>query len=151
LLEPLDDLSSKIIFSRADLRRFVRQWEGLRDRIQELRSRESESARRWLDEMHDTLAHVRFGDRLQEWQDSYAHLRDSLPSRFQLQWVSFDAINNRVIYSRQELKRIWSQTTTDLRRMKLWQIRPWKCTSALVKDFMLTTSFAFTIKELSKH
>jgi radical SAM superfamily enzyme YgiQ (UPF0313 family) len=150
LLAPLDDLASKIILTGADLHRSVKQWEVLRDRIQKLRARETAAARRWLDEMHDTLAHVRIGDRLQEWQDSYARLRGSLPPRFQLQWLSFDAINNRVIYSRQELQRIWSQTLTDLRRMKLWQIRPLRFSRALVKDFILTTRFAFTIRELSK-
>jgi hypothetical protein len=150
LLAPLDDLASKIILTGADLHRSVKQWEVLRDRIQKLRARETATARHWLDEMHDTLAHVRIGDSLQEWQESYARLRGSLPSRFQLQWLSFDAINNRVIYSRQELQRIWSQTLNDLRRMKLWQIRPFRFSRALVKDFMLTTRFAFTIRELSK-
>jgi len=150
LLEPLDELASKIIFNRGDLNRLLKQWEGLKGHIQELRTWENETARRWLDEMHDTLAHVRFGDRLQEWQDSYSRLRDSLPPKFQLQWLTFDAINNRVFYSRQDLQRLWAQTITDLRRMKLWQIRPWKVTRAVVKDFILTTRFAFTFKELSK-
>ena len=73
-----------------------------------------------------------------------------MPPKFQLQWLTFDAINNRVFYSRQDLQRLWTQTVTDLRRMKLWQIRPWKVTRAVVKDFILTTRFAFTFKELSK-
>jgi hypothetical protein len=150
LLEPLDEISSKIIFNRADLRRLLKQWQSLQDRIREVRAWESETAQRWLDEMHDTVSHVRFGDRLQEWQGSYARLRDSLPPKFQLQWLRFDAINNRVFYSRQELQRIWAQTINDLRHMKLWQIRPWKFTRAVVKDFILTSSFAFTIRELSK-
>jgi len=151
LLEPLEELSSKIIFSRGDLRRAVRRWEKLRGHIQELRSWETETARRWLDEMHETLAHVRIGDRLHDWQESYSRLRGSLPPKIQLQWLRFDAINNRVFYSRQGLQRIWSQTSNDLRRMKLSQIRPLKFTSAVVKDFILTTRFAFTIKEFSKH
>jgi radical SAM superfamily enzyme YgiQ (UPF0313 family) len=150
LLEPLEELSSKIICSRADLHRLLKQWQGLQARIQELRAWETETARRRLDEMHDTLAHVRFGDRLQEWQDSYARLRDSLPPKFQLQWLRFDAINNRVFYSRQELQRIWAQTIAALRRMKLWEIRPWKFTRAVIQDFALTSRFAFTFRELSK-
>jgi len=150
LLEPLDEISSKIIFNRADLHRLLKQWQRLQDRIRELRAWETDTARRWLDEMHDTVSHVHFGDRLQEWQDSYARLRCSLPPKFQLQWLRFDAINNRVFYSRQELQRIWAQTISDLRHMKLWQIRPWKFTRAVVKDFILTSNFAFTIRELSK-
>jgi radical SAM superfamily enzyme YgiQ (UPF0313 family) len=151
LLEPLDEISSKIIFSRADLNRVLKQWRRLQEHIQELRAWETETARRCLDEMHDVLASVRIGDRLHEWQDSYARLRDSMPPRLQLQWLRFDAINNRVFYSRQGLQRVWSQTLTDLRRMKLLQLRPLKFTSAVVKDFILTTRFAFTIRELSKH
>jgi hypothetical protein len=151
VLEPLEELSSKIIFSRADLRRVLKQWEKLHGHIQELRARETETARRWLDEMHETLAHVRIGDRLHDWQESYSHLRGSLPPRFQIHWLRFDAINNRVFYSRQELQRVWTQTMTDLRRMNLAQIRPLKFTSAVVKDFILTTRFAFTLREVSRH
>jgi radical SAM superfamily enzyme YgiQ (UPF0313 family) len=151
LLEPLDELSAKIIFSRGDLRRVLKQWEKLHGHIQELRAWETETSRRWLDEMHETLAHVRVGDRLHEWQEAYSRLRGSLPPRFQLQWLRFDAINNRVFYSRQELQRVWTQTLTDLRRMRLSQVRPLKFTRAVVKDFILTTRFAFTIRELSKH
>jgi radical SAM superfamily enzyme YgiQ (UPF0313 family) len=150
LLEPLEDLSSKIICSRADLRRLVKQWKVLQARIQELRAWESEAARRWLDEMHETLAHARFADRLQDWQESYARLRDSLPPKFQLQWLRFDAINNRIYYSRQELQRNWTETIAALRRMKLWQIHPWKFSRAVIKDFILTSKFAFTFRELSK-
>jgi hypothetical protein len=78
-------------------------------------------------------------------------LRHSLPPKVQLHWLRFDAINNRVFYSRQELQRVWSQTITDLRRMKLSQIRPLKFTNAVIKDFILTTRFAFTLREFSKH
>jgi hypothetical protein len=151
VLEPLEDLSSKIIFTAADLHRLLKQWEKLRGHIQELRPWESETAGRWLDEMHETLSHVRIGDRLHEWQDSYARLRSSLPPRIQMQWLRFDAINNRVFYSRQELQRIWTQTLSDLRQMKLGQIRPLKFTNAVIRDFILTTRFAFTLKEFSKH
>jgi hypothetical protein len=38
-----------------------------------------------------------------------------------------------------------------MREMKWWQIRPWKLTTAFVKDFFLTTSFAVTYREFSKH
>jgi radical SAM superfamily enzyme YgiQ (UPF0313 family) len=151
LLQPLEELSSRIIFTRADLRRALKQWEKLHGHVQELRAWETETSRRCLDEMHEVLSHVRIGDRLHVWQESYARLRKSLPPKVQLQWLRFDAINNQVVYSRQELQRIWTQTLTDLRRFNLSQIRPIKFTSAVVNDFILTTRFAFTIKELSKH
>jgi hypothetical protein len=37
-----------------------------------------------------------------------------------------------------------------LRHMKLSQIRPLKFASAVVRDFVLTTRFAFTLREVSK-
>ena len=39
---------------------------------------------------------------------AYQRLRDSLPSKAQLSLIKYDAINDRVIYSRQELQRIWN-------------------------------------------
>jgi radical SAM superfamily enzyme YgiQ (UPF0313 family) len=150
LLDPLEDLSSRILLTRKDLKRFLRQWESLRQKIQELRLREGETARRWLDEMHNIQANIGLGDRINQWQQAYALLRRSLPSRSQLHLIKFDAINNRVIYSRQELQRIWSQTLANMRSFRLWQIHPGKVTLAFVKDFFLTTSFAFTFKECTK-
>ncbi len=150
LLDPLEELSSKILFNRKDLKRFLQQWDNLRERVQELRLREGEAARRWLDEMYNIQANIRLGDRLLEWQDSYARLRGMLPSKPHLRLVKFDAINNQVVYSRQELQRIWSQSVSNLRQMKWWQIRPLKLTSAFVKDFFLTTSFAVNYREFSK-
>jgi hypothetical protein len=151
LLEPVDELSSKIISSPADLRRALRKWRKLHGRVQELRAQEPEHARGWLDEMHEILSHVRIGNRLPEWQESYSRLRKSLPSKVELQWLHFDSINNRIVDSRQELHRVWSQTLTGIRHMKLSQIRPIKFTKAVINDFLLTTRFAFTIKEFSKH
>jgi len=150
LLDPLEDLSSRVVYSRSDLNRFLKQWDNLRVKIQELRPRESEGARRLLDEIHNIQASIRLGDRIQEWQEAYTRLRENLPSRPRLSFVKFDAINNRIVYSRQELQRIWSQTLLNLRQLKLWQIRPWKFTRAMIKDFSLTTSFAFSFREFSK-
>jgi len=151
MLDPLEDLSSKILFTRKDLHRFLRQWEKLRAKIQVLRLREGDAAHRWLDEMHNIQTGIRLGDRIHEWQEAYGRLREFLPSRTQLSWVKFDAINNQVIYSRQELQRIWAQALTALRHFEFGQIRPWKLTSAFLKDFFLTTSFAFKYREFSRH
>ena len=150
MLEPLEDLSSRVVSSRRDLNRFLRQWDGLRDKIQELRPRESEAVRRLLDEINSIQASIRIGNRIQEWQEAYSHLREYLPSKPRLSLLKFDVINNRVIYSRQELHRVWSQTSGNLRQMKFWQIRPWKFAKAMVQDFSLTTSFAATFREFSK-
>jgi predicted nucleic acid-binding Zn-ribbon protein len=150
LLEPLEDLSSRVVSTPADLNRFLKQWDRLRDRIQEFRLKESETAHRLLDEIQSIQAGIRVGDRVQEWQKVYIHLKGHLPSKRHLSLIKFDAINNRVIYSRQELQRVWVHTSGNLRRMKLWQIRPWKFAKAMVQDFSLTTSFAATFREFSK-
>jgi radical SAM superfamily enzyme YgiQ (UPF0313 family) len=150
MLDPLEDLSSKILLTRKDLHRFLRQWEKLRGKIQVLRLREGDAAHRWLDEMHNIQAGIRLGDRIHEWQEAYGRLREFLPARAQRSWAKFDAINNQVIYSRQELQRIWSEAITALRHLEFRQIRPWKLTFAFLKDFSLTTSFAFKYREFSK-
>ena len=126
LLEPLEDLSSRVLSSRSDLNRFLKQWESLRDKIQELRPGKAKRSAAWLDEINSIQASIRLGDRIHEWQETYWHLREHLPSKPQLSLLKFDAINNRVVYSRQELQRVWSQTSGNLRQMKFWQIRPWK-------------------------
>lgn len=151
LLDPLEDLSSKILSSPRDLKRFLRQWERMRSRIQKVRLHEGDAARRWLDEMYHIQAGVRLGNRIHEWQEAYGRLRLSFPAKIPLSLVKFDAINNRVIYSRQELQRIWTHTLTNVRQLNLSQIRPWKVTTAFVKEFFLTTSFAVTYREFSKH
>ncbi|HEU4342489.1 MAG TPA: radical SAM protein [Candidatus Binatia bacterium] len=150
LLDPLEELSSKILFSRKDLNRFLKQWESLREKIQELRLPEGDAARRWLDEIHQVQAGIRLGDRIHEWQDAYGRLRGLLPAKPRLTLLKFDAINNRVVYSRHELERVWTHTVANLRQLRLWQIDPWKLTTAAFKDFFLTTSFAFNFREFSK-
>ncbi|HWP23106.1 MAG TPA: radical SAM protein [Candidatus Binatia bacterium] len=153
LLEPLEELSSRVLLNRHDLNEFLKQWEKLRDRIQEVRAGQSEAVRGWLDEIHHIQSNIRLGDRLQEWQDTYAHLRKLLPAkaRWYAGLIKFDAINNRFFYSRQEFRQIWSQTLANLRTLKLWQIRPWKLTKAMLNDFSLTTWFAVNFREFSKH
>jgi len=150
LLAPLEDLSSRILYSRSDLNRFLKQWDHLRQSIQELRLVEPETARKWLDEIQQIQSNIRFTDRIHEWQETYAKLRDSLPSKAQLSLIKYDAINDRVVYSRQELQRIWSESLSNLRQFKLWAIRPYRLSLAMARDFSLTTSFASTFREFSK-
>jgi len=150
ILEPLEDLSSRVVHNRSDLKRFLRQWDSLREKIPELRPQESEAARRVLDEIHNIQASTRLGNRIQEWQEAYARLRVYLPSKAHLSLLRFDAINNRLVYSRDDLHRVWSQTLRNTREFKWWQIRPWKFAKTMVQDFSLTTSFANSFREFSK-
>jgi len=150
LLDPLEDLSSRVVYSRNDLNRFLRQWDALRLKIQELRPREGDAVRRLLDEIHHIQGSIRFSDRIHEWQEAYTRLRENLPSRPQLSLITFDAINHRIVYSRQGLERRWSQTLRNLRRFKLLKIHPWRCATAMAKEFSLTTSFATSFLQFSK-
>ena len=150
LLAPLDDLSSRILYSRRDLNRFLKQWEQLRQSIQDLRLGESETARKWLDEMQQIQTSIRFSDRISEWQESYQRLRNSLPSKAQLSLIQYDAINDRVVHSRQQLQRIWSESVNNFKAHKLWALRPLQLTRAAIHDLFLTRSFAATFKEFSK-
>ena len=150
LLDPFEELSSKILFTRKDLNAFLRQWKGLQSRLQQLRrhlAREGEEAARgWLDEMVRIHSSIRLGSRIQEWQEAYSRLRHSLPSKYRLVHAKFDALSNRVLYSRQDLQRFWARTMEHLRGMRWWNIRPWKVTTAFIKDLSLTASFAFTFR-----
>ncbi|MBI3058183.1 MAG: radical SAM protein, partial [Deltaproteobacteria bacterium] len=104
LLDPFEELPSKILFTRKDLNNFLRQWESLQTRIQELRlhlTQEGEAARRWLDEMYRIHKSAWPASRIQEWQEAYSRLRHSLPSKYRLVHAKFDALSNRALYSRE--------------------------------------------------
>ena len=122
----------------------------MRQSIQDLRLGESETARKWLDEMQQIQTSIRFSDRINDWQDAYQRLRDALPSKAQLSLIKYDAINDRVVYSRQELQRIWSESVNNFKAHKLWALRPLQLTRAAIHDLFLTRSFAATFKEFSK-
>jgi len=153
LLDPFEELSSKILFTRRDLNTFLKQWEGLQVRLEELRhhlSREGAATRRWLDEMSHIHTSIRPGSRIREWQEAYSRLRQSLPSKFHLSHVKFDALSNRVVYSRQDLQIFWANAVRQLRSMRFWNIHLWKVTTTFIKDLSLTTSFAFTFRASSR-
>ncbi|MBI3058502.1 MAG: radical SAM protein [Deltaproteobacteria bacterium] len=153
LLDPFEELSSKIIFSRKDLNAFLRQWESLQSRLQELRlhlTREGEAARGWLDEMVRIHRSMSLGDRIQEWQEAYSRLRHSLPSKYRLLHAKFDALSNRALYSREPLQRFWDNTLEQVRGMRIWNIDLGKLTTSLIKDFFLTTYFAITYRSASR-
>ena len=147
LLDPFEELSSKILFSRKDLDTFLRQWERLQSRLLEMRlylSRDGEAARGWLDEMVRIQRSIRLGSRMQEWQEAYSRLRHRLPLKSRLLHAKFDALSNRALYSREPLQRFWNNTVDQLKGRRLWNIDPGKLTTSLIKDLFLTMSFVFT-------
>ncbi|MFQ5683917.1 MAG: B12-binding domain-containing radical SAM protein [Candidatus Binatia bacterium] len=153
LLDPFEELSSRILFTRKDLNKFLRQWASLQTRMQELRlhlTREGEATRLWLDELSQIHKGIRVESKIREWQEAYSHLRNRLPSNFHFFSVKFDPLNYRVFYSREPLQRFWTHTLDHLRRMRLWNINPGRLVSALIKDFLLTRSFAVTFRSASR-
>ena len=153
LLDPFEELSSKILCTHKDLNAFLRQWESLQSSLQGLRrhlARDGEAASRWLDEMARIRPNIRLGSRIQEWQDAYLHLRHSLPTKYRLVHAQFDAFSNRALYSREPLQRFWDNTVEQLRGMRIWNIDPGKLATCLVKDLLLTVFFAFTYRAGSR-
>jgi hypothetical protein len=146
LLDPFEELSSKILLTRQDLNRFLKQWEGIQVKIQKLRHSlgvEGEAVQRWLDELSRLHESIKPGSRIREWQEHYSRLKRGFPSKLRLPHVSFDTLSNRAFYSRQEVQRFWGKTMQNLRNLKFWQIRPGSLFAALLKDFMSAISFAF--------
>ncbi|MFQ5846601.1 MAG: B12-binding domain-containing radical SAM protein [Candidatus Methylomirabilales bacterium] len=148
LLDPFDDLASRILISRKDLDAFLQKWGGLQTRIQQLRHGrvvEDGVAKGWVDHLCDLQREAWQGLKLQEWREAYSNFRERLPSQFDLRYVKFDPLSNQVVYSRQDLQRLWGRTWEHLRGWRFWHIRPWRLAVALFKDAFLTASFARSI------
>jgi hypothetical protein len=153
MLDPFEELSSKILFTRKDLDIFLRQWGGLQSRLQKLRlhfTRDGESAHGWLDEMVRMQRSIRLGSRIWEWRAAYSCLRYRLPSKYQLLHAKFDALSNRALYSREPLQQFWNKTVEQLKDRRLWNVDRGKLTSSLIKELFLTTSFVFTFRAGSR-
>ena len=145
LLDPFDDLASKILISRKDLDAFLHKWGGIQTRIQKIRGRlvaEDGTTRRWLDQLGDLHKEAWNGLKIQEWREAYSSFREGLPSKFDLQYIRFDPLSNRVIYSRQDLHRLWVRTWEHVRSWRFWNIRPLRLAVAFFRDLFLTASFA---------
>ncbi|HEX9445675.1 MAG TPA: radical SAM protein [Candidatus Binatia bacterium] len=152
LLDPVEEQCSKVIVSRKDLNAFLRKWASLQKRLQKLRGRlpEGEALRRLLDEMSHIHKSSWPANKIHEWQDAYARLKNVLPPRSRLPHLKFDAFSNRAVYSRLDRQRFWASTAGHLKGLRLWHIRPWKLAANLVKDFVLTTAFASSFRSSSR-
>ncbi len=145
LLDPFEDLASKILISRKDLDTFLYKWGGIQTRIQKIRGRlvaEDGITMRWLDQLGDLHKEAWKGLKIQEWREAYSSFREGLPSKFDLRYIRFDPLSNRVIYSRQDLQRLWVRTWDHVRSWRFWNIRPLRLTVAFFRDLFLTASFA---------
>src|SRR5919108_1516521 len=65
LLDPFEELASKVLFTRNDLKNFLRQWGQLQPKLQRVRlhlTSEGDPAYRWLDEMARIQRSIRLGN-----------------------------------------------------------------------------------------
>lgn len=144
LLDPFEELAATIVRTPEELDVFLERWRRLPERAHELFRRfsgDQGTLERWLRPLtrfaQDSTSHPK----VQEWRLAYARFRDRLPSRFALMCGRFDAVSARVVYSRQELRRVWIRTGEHLRRGRLWNIRPIRLAVAGVKEIALTATF----------
>jgi hypothetical protein len=153
LLDPFEELSSKILFSGRDLNAFLRRWESLQSRLLELRlhlSRDGEATYGWIDDMFRLQRSIRLGSRIRDWQEAYSRLRHNLPSKSPFVHAKFDAMTNRALYSREPLERFWNDTVEHLKELRIWKIDLGKLTANLIKDLYLTMSFVFTYRAATR-
>lgn len=144
LLDPFEELSAKILLGPRDLDVFLKKWGCLQARLQELYrwvAMEGATARRWIDQLEVMHREGFETVKAMEWRGIYAGLRDGFPSRMQLLYAKFDSLHNRVIYSREDLKKFWTGAWEALREKRFWNIRPLGLGTTLVKEILLTTAF----------
>ncbi len=145
LLDPFEELSSRILLGPKDLDAFLQKWEGLQGRLQELYqrvAREDGPAKRWLDHLARLHQETRQSLKVQDWRARYAEFRHQLPSKINLLYVKFDALSNRVVYSRQDLRACWARTREQLRGLRLWNLQPARLAATCFKELCLSTTFA---------
>jgi len=144
LLDPFQDLSTNILLGPKDLEVFLKKWESLQGRLQGMYRRlagEEGSATLWLDRLSALHKEARQSMKIQEWQARYAEFKAGLPSKMHLRYVQFDALSNRVVYSRQSLENYWARTWEHLQGMRLWDIRPSRFAVTFFKELWLSTTF----------
>ncbi|MBI2902393.1 MAG: radical SAM protein [Candidatus Methylomirabilis oxyfera] len=148
LLDPFEDLSSRMLLSRKDLDTFLKKWGSLQTRIQKLYGQfagEEGPAKRWLDQLYGLHRDAWQSLNVEEWREVYSGVREGLPSRLQLLYLKFDALSNRVVYSRQDLKTFWTRTREHLRRKRFWNLQPSRLAVTFFKELLLTTAFARSV------
>jgi radical SAM superfamily enzyme YgiQ (UPF0313 family) len=150
LLDPLEELTTKILRTPKDLDMFLAQWGRWQTRMQEMSRRlagEPGSVQHWLEPFTRFAQQATQHSMIQEWREAYAGFCERLPSRLHLMYARFDALSARVVYSRQDLRRVWDRTGEQLRTGRVWGLRPARLAVASVKEILLTT--AFTLHVLS--
>ena len=144
LLDPFEELAATILRTPKELDAFLERWGSLPARAHELLRRvagDQGTVERWLHSLTRLDQGATSHPKIQEWHAAYARFRDRLPPRLALMYGRFDALSARVVYSRQELRRVWTRTGEHLRKGRLWSIRPVRLAVAGIKEIALTATF----------
>jgi hypothetical protein len=147
LLDPLEELAATILRTPKELDAFLERWGRLQTRVRELFRREpaDQAAVHGLDPLNRLSQPELPHPQMQEWREAYARFRHHLPSRLHLMYGRFDALSAHVVYSRQELRRVWTRTGEHLRNGRFWSIRPVRLAVAGVKEIVLTATFTLQV------
>lgn len=148
LLDPLEELTATILRTPKDLDAFLVRWGRLQTRTQDLFRRlagDQRTAQRRLEPLTRLAQEATQHSQVQAWREAYADFRERLPSRLHLLYGRFDALSARVVYSRQDLRHLWTGTREHLRKGHFWSIRPARLVAAGVKEILLTTTFTLQV------
>ena len=144
MLDPFEELPSKMLLSRNDLNAFLKKWESLQDKMQKLHRCwiwGEGPAKRWLEQLYVLHRDALQSMKVHEWQEVYSGFRERLP-RSELLYARFDALSNRIVCSRQDLNTCWTRTREHLSGMRFWHIQPFRLAVTCFKELFLTTAFA---------
>lgn len=145
LLDPFEDLPSKMLLSGNDLNAFLKRWGDLHGKIQTLHRSwiwGDGPAKKWLEHLHALHRDAWQSIKVREWQEVYSGIQGRLPSRLDRLYARYDALSNRIVCSRRDLNAVWARTRKHLSELRFWQIRPLTLASACFKELLLTTAFA---------
>ncbi len=144
LLDPFEELASRLLLTPKDLDRFLARCASLKARAHEMRQSWAdlgESMQRWLD-LLPSGAEAAEVSKVQEWRAAYGDFRVRVPSRLYPMYARFDALSARVTYSRQHLRQVWGRAREKLRAGQFWSIRPGRLALAAVTEVALMSAFA---------
>ncbi len=144
LLDPFEELTSRMLLSRNDLNAFLKKWGSLQAQIQTLHrcwAWGDGPAKKWLEQLQVLHRDTRQSMKVHEWQAVYAGFKDRLPSRLDLLYARFDVLNNRIVYSRQNPNTCWMKTRERLSGMHSWYMQPFRFVITAYKELLLAKAF----------
>jgi hypothetical protein len=144
LLDPFEELPSRMLLSRHDLNTFLKKWGDLHGRIQTLHRSwiwGEGPAKRWFEHLYALHRDAWQSIKVHEWQEVYSGIQGRLPSRLDRLYARYDALGNRIVCSRQDLKTFWVTTRQHLSGMRFWHIRLSTLAITCFKELLLTTAF----------